>query len=326
MKTFIKTLGENIIKGHQITYDEALKLMMIDNDNEEILNVLFETSNKLREHFIGDQVDLCTILNARSGSCSEDCKFCSQSAHYKTNTQVYELLDYDTILEKALEVQNQGAHRFSLVTSGKGPGSDDEFNAIVEIYKKLRKDTTLKLCASHGILSTEQALQLKDAGVTMYHHNVETSEAYYEEIVTSHDYSDRIDTIKNIAKSGLEICSGGIFGLGESYEDRVKMAFEIKEMNIKSIPLNVLMPVLGTPLGHQPILKPMEILKSMAVYRFVNPDAFIRYAGGRMALQDKQALGFKAGINAALVGDFLTTIGSNVKEDKEMILCSGLKL
>ncbi len=326
MEKFIKELTMSIIGGHEITYDEALKLMSIDADDEETLAVLFESSNKLRMEFVGDKVDLCTIINAKSGACSEDCKFCAQSAHYKTKAQVYDLLDYENILEKALEVQRQGAHRFSLVTSGKGVTDGEEFNALLGIYRKLRKDTTLKLCASHGIISTEQAKKLKEVGVTMYHHNVETSEDFYSSIVSTHDYSDRVDTIKNIAKAGLEVCSGGIFGLGESIEDRVKMAFEIKKMNVKSIPLNVLMPVKDTPLEHNVVLKPMDILKSMALFRFVVPDSFIRYAGGRMALKDKQAIGFKAGVNAALVGDFLTTIGSKMDEDKDMILCAGLKL
>jgi len=326
MKAFIRDLTEAIIQGHEINYEEAIKIMSIDQEDQESLEVLFESSNQLRQHFVGDKVDLCTILNARSGSCSEDCKFCSQSAHYKTQAATYDLLSYEEILASAQEVERQGAHRFSLVTSGKGAGSQEEFDQLVEIYKKLRRDTNLNLCASHGIISQEQALALKEAGVTMYHHNVECSEAYYPSIVSTHEYKDRVDTIRNVASAGLEVCSGGIFGLGEKVEDRVKMAFELKDLNIKSVPLNVLMPVAGTPMALNPVLSPMEILKSMALFRFVIPDAFIRYAGGRMALKDKQALGFKAGVNAALVGDFLTTIGSDVENDKDMILCSGLKI
>jgi biotin synthase len=326
MKTFIRELTQNILDGGAISQDQALKLMAIDIDDRETLDVLFDSSNALREHFVGDKVDLCTILNAKSGSCSEDCKFCSQSAHYKTQSATYDLLSYEEILERALEVEKQGAHRFSLVTSGKGAGSEEEFEQLIEIYRNLRRDTRLNLCASHGIITSDQARALKEVGVTMYHHNVESSEDYYSSIVTTHGYSDRVDTIKAVAAVGLEVCSGGIFGLGETVEDRVKMAFEIKAMNIKSIPLNVLVPVPGTPMGLYPVLEPMEVLKSMAMFRFVVPDAFIRYAGGRMALKDKQALGFKAGVNAALVGDFLTTIGSNVENDKDMILCSGLKI
>lgn len=326
MQNYITELSEKIILGHQITKDEAMRLINISNNNEALMDTLFKASNAIRKHFVGDKVDLCTIINARSGSCSEDCKFCAQSSHYDTGAQTYDLLDYPAILEKALEVQTQGAHRFSLVTSGKGAGTEAEFDAIIKIYSRLRQDTTLNLCASHGIISTEQALRLKDVGVTMYHHNVETSADYYGKVVTTHPYSDRLNTIKNIADVGLEICSGGILGLGESVEDRVKMAFELQALNIKSIPLNVLMPVEGTPLGNNKILEPMEILKSMALFRFVIPDSFIRYAGGRVALKDKQNVGFEAGVNAALIGDFLTTVGSNVKEDKQMIQCAGLEI
>lgn len=326
MQSFINNLSKKIIAGHHITYEEAMKLMNISNTDDNTMNTLFKAANEIRKKYVGDKVDLCTIINARSGACSEDCKFCAQSSHYDTGSQIYDLLDYNSILEKALEVQAQGAHRFSLVTSGKGAGTEAEFDAIVKIYARLRKDTSLNLCASHGIITRDQARKLKDVGVTMYHHNVETSEDYYGEVVTTHVYADRIDTIRNIADAGLEICSGGIFGLGEAIEDRVKMAFELKNLNIKSIPLNVLMPVAGTPLGDHEILEPMEILKSMALFRFVIPDSFIRYAGGRVALKDKQNIGFKAGVNAALIGDFLTTIGSNVQEDKAMIQCAGLEI
>lgn len=326
MKKFLETLTAEIIDGHDISFDQAMTLMSIETGASEDIEVLFECSNKIRQHFVGDKVDLCTILNARSGACTEDCKFCAQSAHYPTGAETYGLLPYHEILKNALEVQEQGAHRFSLVTSGKGAGSPDDFDQLLEIYRKLKRDTHLNLCASHGIITTDQALQLKAAGVTMYHHNVESSEDYYGAIVTTHTYSDRIETIKDVAEAGLEVCSGGIFGLGEAIEDRVKMAFEVKAMQIKSIPLNVLMPVEGTPMGDNPILEPLEVLKSMAMFRFVIPDGFIRYAGGRMALKDKQALGFRAGVNAALVGDFLTTIGSDVENDKDMIVCSGLKL
>lgn len=326
MLNFLEKLTEKIILGEEISKEEAIKIMNIDENDEEVLSKLFECSNKIREKYVGDKVDLCTIINAKSGSCSEDCKFCAQSAHYNTNSTTYDLMDYDSILEKALEVEKQGAHRFSLVTSGKGLVTGQEFEKLLSIYKRLKNDTKLNLCASHGIITTDQAKLLKDAGVTMYHHNVETSKEYYKEVVSTHSYDDRITTIINVEEAGLEVCCGGIFGLGESVEDRVNMAFEIKNLGIKSIPLNVLMPVKGTPLGENEILQPMEILKSMAMFRFVVPDSFIRYAGGRMALKDKQELGFKAGVNAALVGDFLTTIGSNVEDDKGMILCSGLKL
>lgn len=326
MKKFINELTERVLNGEELAYEEALKIINIDENDIETLEVLFEGANKIREKYVGNKVDLCTIMNAKSGKCSEDCKYCAQSVHYNTGVTEYSLLDYGEILERALEVQSSGAHRFSLVTSGKGISSEEELDNLVEIYSKLKKDTNLNLCASHGIVSYEQLLKLKDAGVSMYHHNVETSSENYENICTTHSYKERIETIKNVLKAGLEICCGGIFGLGESKEDRVKMAFEIKSLGITSIPLNVLMPISGTPYEDLEVLSPLEIIKSMALFRYTIPNSYIRYAGGRMALKDKQSLGFKAGVNAALVGNFLTTIGSNVENDKYMIICSGLEI
>lgn len=326
MYEYIKRCRENVLAGGDITREEALQLMRLDIRNEHAMTELLASANAIRMHYVGDLVDLCTILNAKSGDCSEDCKFCAQSAHYKTSSQVYELIDYPEIKKRALEVQAQGAHRFSLVTSGRGAVDGQEFDQLLEIYRRLRKDTRLSLCASHGVINQRQAEQLKEAGVSMYHHNVETSESFYPEIVTTHAYEERTKTIKAVMAAGLEICSGGIFGLGERLEDRIAMAFELKALGVKSLPLNVLMPVEGTPLGNQSILEPMEILKTMAVYRFVIPESYIRYAGGRIALQDKQQLGFESGVNAALVGDFLTTIGSDVEQDKEMIRCAGMRI
>ncbi len=326
MKDFIKGLKNKVLDGNNITYEEALKIINIDEQDTESLEILFEGANEIRENYVGNKADLCTIMNAKSGRCSENCKYCAQSAHYKTSVEEYDILDYEKILERALEVQSQGAHRFSLVTSGRGIKSEEELEQLVSIYKRLKEDTNLNLCASHGIISYEQAKKLKEAGVIMYHHNIETCESNYSNICTTHTYEDRVNTIKNLMKADLEVCCGGIFGLGESKEDRVRMAFEIKELGITSIPLNVLMPVKGTPLENNKILSPFEILKTMALYRYIIPNSYIRYAGGRMALEDKQSIGFKAGINAALVGNYLTTIGSNVEEDKEMITCAGLKI
>ncbi|MCT4509459.1 MAG: biotin synthase BioB [Tepidibacter sp.] len=326
MKKFIEEVTQKILDGNEISYDEALKMINIDEKNTEILDLFFLGANKIREKYVGNKANLCTIMNAKSGRCSEDCKYCAQSVHYNTGVTEYSLLNYDEILERALEVQALGVHKFSLVTSGRGIGCDEEMNKLVEIYTRLNKDTNLKLCASHGILTFEQLSKLKQAGVSTYHHNVETSSDNYKNICTTHDYEERIKTIKNAVKVGLEVCCGGIFSMGESKEDRVKMAFEIKSLGITSIPLNILMPIKGTPYEELEVISPLEIIKSMALFRYIIPNSYIRYAGGRMALKDKQSLGFNAGINAALVGNFLTTIGSNVKNDKKMIINAGLDI
>lgn len=325
IRELISEVTERILSGGAIAYEEAMQFINIDENDKEALEGLFDGANKIRKKFVGKKADLCTIMNTKSGRCSEDCKFCAQSAHYKTGIEEYELLDYDKILERAKEMEECGAHRFSLVTSGRGMKGKD-FDKIVKIYRRLNEDTNLKLCASHGIIDLEQALKLKAAGVTMYHHNVETSTDYYREICTTHTYEDRVETIKNIVDAGLELCCGGIIGMGEDREERVKMAFEIKELGVKSVPLNVLNPVKGTPMENADVLSPTEILKTMALYRYLIPDCYVRYAGGRMALKEMQNIGFRAGVNAALVGNYLTTVGNNIAEDKEMIMCEGFEI
>ncbi|MEW9121670.1 MAG: biotin synthase BioB [Thermotaleaceae bacterium] len=325
MRLFIDEMKEKVLNGEEITYQEALKLMKIDEKDEEGLTAFYKGANEIRKKYAGNKVDLCTIMNAKSGKCSEDCKYCAQSVHYTTGVEEYGLLDYDKILDRALEMEKEGAHRFSLVTSGRGIDGED-FERLLEIYSRLKKDTNLKICASHGIITYEQAVKFKEAGVSMYHHNVETSSSYYGEICTTHSYSDRIDTIENIQKAGMELCCGGIIGMGESVEDRVKMAFEIKGLGVKSIPINILNPIAGTPLEGKRTMVPIEALKTMALYRFVIPDCYIRYAGGRMLLGDLQEVGFRAGVNAALVGNYLTTIGSKIEDDIRMVRCEGLEI
>ncbi|MTI67882.1 MAG: biotin synthase BioB [Firmicutes bacterium] len=323
MKKFILDLKEKIFNNEDITHKDAYKLISIDINNFDSINILFNEANNIREKFTGKRVDLCTIINAKSGKCSEDCKYCAQSSFYKTEVNEYDLLNYSTILRRAKEMENKGANRFSLVTSGKGLTSND-FQKLIDIYKNLNKDTNLKLCASHGIITLHQAKALKKAGVSKYHHNLETSENYYPNICTSHTFKDRVKTIENVKKAGLSICSGGIIGLGEGYKDRIDLAFSLKELNIKSVPINILTPIKGTPFEEKTIIKPLEALKTMAVFRFIIPDGYIRYAGGRNALKDKQIQGFLSGVNAALVGNYLTTIGSGIKQDKEMIKKAGL--
>ncbi len=324
-KDTISFLKEQIIEGKDITIQDALKLIHIDFKDNGLLSHLLACANDIREKFMGYQAEMCTIINAKSGKCPEDCKFCAQSAYYCTNVKKYRLIDYEAIRAKALEVQALGVHRFSLVTSGRGP-TDEDIEILTDFYKRLRKETHLKLCASLGIITYEQAVKLKESGVLMYHHNIECCKDYYATICSTHTYEDRIQAIKNAKKAGLDVCCGGIIGLGESKEHRVKMAFEIKALDVRSIPINVLTPIKGTPLEKNVILEPNEILKTMAVFRFINPNSMIRYAAGRSALRDKQIKGFKGGINAALVGDFLTTLGSNVEEDKTMMKKAGFSI
>ncbi|WP_097028158.1 biotin synthase BioB [Clostridium peptidivorans] len=321
MKEFIKGLEEKVLGGQFISFEEAMKLAGIEG--KEDIAELCNSANNIREFFCGREVDLCSIMNAKSGHCSEDCKFCAQSAHYKTDVDVYDLVSKEAALKLAKENENEGVNRFSLVTSGRGIiGSD--FKKVLEIYEELNKEVKMDLCASLGILGYGELLSLRETGITMYHHNLETSRDYYERICTTHSYDERIDTINAAKKAGMAVCSGGIIGLGESLEDRVKLAFQLRDLEVKSIPINVLNPVKGTPLENQERLSQDEILKTIAIFRFVDPKALIRLAGGRNLIDEYGKNCFNAGANATITGNYLTTSGNKICDDKKMV--SELKL
>jgi biotin synthase len=321
MREFIKSIEEKVLGGQGISFEEAMKLA--DLEEKEDIVELCNSANNIREFFCGKEVDLCSIMNAKSGHCSEDCKFCAQSAHYKTNAEVYGLISKEAALELAKENESERINRFSLVTSGRGI-IGNEFEKVLEIYEELNKEIKMDLCASLGILGYEEFLKLKETGINMYHHNLETSREYYEKICTTHSYDERIDTINAASRAGMTICSGGIIGLGESLEDRVKLAFQVKDLGVESIPINVLNPVKGTPLENAESLSQEEILKTIAIFRFVNPKAFIRLAGGRNLIDEFGKNCFKAGANATITGNYLTTSGNKICDDKKMV--SELKL
>lgn len=316
----LKQIVKRVIEGEILSKEEALELYEFED-----IKALSQAADEIRKACCGDRTEFCTILNAKSGRCSEDCKYCAQSVHYKTGVQEYALIDKESALNRAKENESEGAHRFSLVTSGKGLIGKD-FDEIVEIFDYLNKNTNIKLCASQGIVTKEQIDRLKESGVTRYHHNVETSRRFYEKICSTHTYDSRIKTIKYAQEAGIEVCSGGIIGMGETVEDRINMAFELRNLNIKSIPINVLMPICGTPFQDLTPISEEEILRTIAVFRFINPDAYIRYAGGRMKLGDKVYQGIKGGINAALTGNYLTTTGSNIKNDIKMFKDCGFEV
>lgn len=320
MKKFIENLKLKVLNGEGISIDDARVLIELDIEKQkDEIEYLMKSANEIRKKFCGDGFNLCTIMNAKSGHCSEDCRYCAQSAHYKTNTPIYDLKSKEEVIELAKSVEKEGANRFSLVTSGKGLFSEKEGEELANLYRELTKDTKLHLCASHGILTKEVAEQLKKFGVKTYHHNLETSREFYPQICTTHSYQDRIDTIKICKEVGLDVCSGGIFGLGESREDRLKMGFELKQLEITSIPLNFLTAIEGTPLENMKPVAPLEIIKTIAVYRFINPKAYLRYAGGRVQLGELQRLGLNSGINSALTGNFLTTTGTTIESDKKLL-------
>lgn len=321
MKSFIKDLEIRILSGEYINFQEAMALTELRN-NEEIEQLCL-SANNIRKTFCGNKVDLCSIMNAKSGRCSEDCKFCAQSVHYNTNAEVYDLASKEVALKLAKENESEGVNRFSLVTSGRGITSSD-FEKVLDIYEKLNRELKMKLCASLGILEYDKLLKLKERGITMYHHNLETSREFYKEICTTHSYEERIDTIKAAQKAGIPVCSGGIIGLGESWVDRINLAFQLKELKIMSIPVNVLNPVKGTPLEDSKNLSQKDILNTIAIFRFINPKALIRLAGGRNLIRDLGKECFNSGANATITGNYLTTSGNKICDDKKMI--SELKL
>lgn len=327
MKNFILELKNKVLNNGKINFDEAKKLASISLEDKESLEILCESANEIREKFCGNSFDLCTITNAKSGKCSEDCKYCAQSAHFTTGAEVYPLISKKKALEEAQKMEEFGAHRYSLVTSGRGiDPKSREIEKLGEIYSFLKEKTNISLCASHGICGEEVLKQLKESGVTTYHHNLETSKDFYNKICTTHSYEDRISTIKSAQKVGLQVCSGGIWGLGESEEDRIKMAFALEELGVFSVPINILMQIKGTPLENNKPLEPREILKMIAIYRFILPKVYLRYAGGRIKLEELQEKGINSGINSALTGNFLTTTGSTVESDKEMIRRNGYEI
>lgn len=315
----ISKLKEDILNGKLIKKDEAMELYRLNADE------LYSAADEIREKFNGDKIDLCSIINGKSGRCSENCRYCAQSAHFKTGIEEYEMLSYEDIKKEAEKNYNNGVHRFSIVTSGKGLSGND-FSTVVEYYKRLNNESLINLCASHGIISKDSLRKLKSSGVKRYHHNIETSKRFYSEICTTHSYKDRIQTILNAKEVGLEVCSGGIIGMGETIEDRIDMAFELRNLEIISIPINILMPIKGTPLESQEHLTEEEILKTIAIFRFINPKANIRLAGGRSLLSNYGEKAFKAGANATITGDLLTTCGNTIKQDINMLENMGFKV
>ncbi|AKL94808.1 biotin synthase BioB [Clostridium aceticum] len=335
MHHYITVLGEKILAGGQINYEEALALERVQGAD---LYFLSAYASKIREVYQGDRVDLCSIVSARIGGCKENCAFCSQSVHHETGTKVEVNFNKNEILKRAKTMEAAGVHRFDIVTSGKGYKlGDPEFAALLDIFKKLRKETKLQLCACLGVIGEAEARAIKDAGVTRYNHNLETAESFFPQVVSTHSYKEREKTLMAVKKVGMEVCCGGIIGMGETFAQRVEFAFALRDLGVDSTPLNVLNPILGTPLNVlNPILgtpleskkplSPLEVLKTIGMFRFVLPKTNIRFAGGReVNLRSLQALGLVSGINGMLTGNYLTTKGQGISEDLAMIEDLGLK-
>lgn len=308
----INSLTEKVLKGEQITKEDALYLY------DQPLDELCESADKIRRHFCSSCFDLCTIINGKSGRCSENCKFCAQSAHNHTGVTEYPLLPDEEILAQAKANQQQGVLRYSIVTSGKQL-SDTEVDRMCSLIRKIGKEAGISVCVSFGLLTEEQFRKLKAAGVSRIHNNLETSEKNFPNICTTHSFQDKVQAIRAAQAAGLSVCSGGIMGLGESVEDRIDMALSLRELRIKSVPVNMLNPIPGTPFEKNKRLTNEDMRRIVAVYRFILPDASIRLAGGRGLLPDKGKSCFTSGANAAISGDMLTTAGITVKTDLTLL-------
>ncbi|WP_020005265.1 biotin synthase BioB [Brachyspira innocens] len=315
----IEELKLKIINGYNITKEEALKL--VDSPLED----LCKAADNIRKHFCSNVFDMCSIINAKSGKCSENCKFCAQSAHYDTKCEEYNILDKDKILEQGKNDFDKGVLRYSIVTSGRalyGKEIDEVYNAI----ETLNKETDGYVCASLGLLDEEGFKKMKEAGLRRVHNNLEASRNFFANVCTTHSYDDKINAIKAAQKAGMVVCSGGIMGMGETWEDRIDMALELRELGIMSIPVNMLNPIASTPFENITPLTLDDMRRIVAIYRFINPKAFIRLAGGRGLLEDKGRSCFISGANAAITGDMLTTAGISIETDKKMAEELGYKI
>lgn len=310
--SIVTDLKKKVLNGGFIDKSDAMQLWEADYDE------LCSAANEIREKFCSNNFDICTIVNGKSGKCSENCKFCSQSSFYHTCAGEYPLLDKESIVKEAMNNAEQGMLRFSIVTSGRRL-NDKEVDIMCDVIREIRKNTDISICASFGLLNEEQYRKLKDAGVARIHNNIETSENNFPNVCTTHAFSDKINAIKAAQKAGLDICSGGIMGLGENNEDRVDMAFTLRELNVKSIPVNMLNPIPGTPFENNKKLTEKDMCRICAVYRFILPDAFIRLAGGRGLMENKGRDCFLSGANAAISGNMLTTSGITFETDLALL-------
>lgn len=322
MQKFIDGVAERIIQGGSLTPEEAVRLT--DADGAAIFD-LFRGASRIKEHFVGAEVHLCSIINAKSGRCAEDCAFCAQSAHHSTDAPVYPLVEEERLLKSALAAESDGSACFGIITSGTTVNGA-ELEQILSALRRIRKETTILPSCSLGIIDEETAIKLKDAGMDTYHHNLETAESFFSSICTTHAYQDDVNTVRAVKKAGVKVCCGGIFGLGESAAQRVEMAFTLKDLDVESVPLNFLNPIEGTKLEGAANISAMECLKTIAIYRFILPDKRITVCGGREKnLGDLQSWIFFAGANGTMIGNYLTTRGRNVEVDLRMFSDLGLK-
>lgn len=316
MHSNISELKEKVLAGGELTEAEAMGLATID---EAGIDELIEAAAEVTRRFFNREFDSCSIINARSGRCPENCKWCAQSAHYKTSASVYPLVDRKTCMDAADMNRRHGIRRFSLVTSGRAMTGKD-LDTACSYFEQLREEGGLHLCASMGLLDRESLEKLYKAGCTRYHCNLETAPSHFPALCSTHSLDDKLKTIRMAREVGMEVCSGGIIGMGETREQRIEFALALREIAPDSIPVNVLQPIPGTPLQDSEPLSQREILLTVAIFRMIHPRAVLRFAGGRARMsRDTQRRAMEIAVNGAIMGDMLTTIGSQVADDKKLI-------
>ena len=297
------------------------KQELLDLYNMDLDELLNESKKYLK-----DEVEFCSIINARSGKCSQNCRYCAQSSHYNTNIESFPLIDVETVVKAAHDSVNNGANRIAIVTSGKTPDESD-FDTMLDMIKALNKEG-IKSCASIGILNEEQAQKLAEAGLVRFHHNINTCKSYHPQICTTHTYEDRLNTTKLVKKYGMELCSGVILGMGESVEQRVEMAMELAEINPESIPVNILTPIKNTPFeNYGDKIDEENVLRTLAIFKIVCPNASIRIAGGKKARLSEETIekAFRYCVDSTIVGNYLTTTGFSPEDDEKLIAKIGRK-
>ncbi len=316
MNDTLRYLTDKALSREPVSFDEALALYRA---GREAPFSLMAAASEIRTAFKGRAINLCGIINAKSGRCPEDCAFCAQSALYETNAPEYDLVETEEMVEKAAGMKRAGVHMFGIVTSGTRIESKDEWESIIRAVREI-KALEMEPCASLGLLSKDRAEGLRAAGLFRYHHNLETSRSFFPTICTTHEYQEDIDTVLAARQAGLSTCCGGIIGLGESMEQRIELALTLKDLDVDSVPVNILDPRGGTPLAGAGALRPIDILITLSLFRFILPDKDIKLCGGKEAnLRQLLPLGIVAGANSLMTGDYLTTHGRSTAQDLEMI-------
>ena len=317
MRNFVLKTADQVLEGAVLTADDALRLAQAEDSD---LHLLFAEASRIREHFKGQSASLCSIINAKSGRCPENCAFCAQSAAHKTDVQVYPLVDEEQLVSCAKSAEQNGARCYGIITSGTGIKPGAELEKICRSLRRIKAETTIDPSCSLGILDTETAQLLKEAGMVTYHHNLETSRSFFPNICTTHDYQEDVETVRAVKRAGVKVCCGGIFGLGENFGHRVELAETLRELDVDTVPINFLNPVEGTRLADANFLTPLECLKIIAVYRFMLPAKCLTVCGGREKnLRELQSWIFLAGASGMMTGYYLTTPGRAPEQDRQML-------